>query len=145
VIGEALAVLAPLALEKDIALRAEGLPLGEHVPLDRERMLQVLSNLVGNALQYAPRGGNVVVRPALATAHVQVEVQDDGPGIPPEDLPRVFDRFWKGRAGGTGLGLSIARGIVEAHGGRIRAESRVGAGTTFVFTLPRGSRAGDGR
>jgi signal transduction histidine kinase len=100
-------------------------------------MLQVLSNLVGNALQYAPRRGNVVVRAALAAVQVRVEVQDDGPGIAPEDLPRVFDRFWKGRAGGTGLGLSIARGIVEAHGGRIRAESRVGAGATFVFTLPR--------
>jgi signal transduction histidine kinase len=108
------------------------------VPLDRERVQQVLSNVVGNALQFTARGGSVTVRTTLEPDHARVEVRDDGPGIAPEDLPHVFDRFWKsGSRRGTGLGLAIARGIVEAHGGRIWVESRLGEGSTFVFTLPR--------
>jgi signal transduction histidine kinase len=138
VVAEALAVLSPLAAEKSITIGIEGLPLGEAVPLDRERVLQVISNLLGNAVQFAPAGGRVVVRARLGPEEARVEVQDDGPGIARDDLPHVFDRFWKsGSLRGTGLGLSIARGVVEAHAGRIWVESRVGAGSTFVFTLPR--------
>ena len=138
VVEETLALLAPLAAEKQIALSAAGVPLEMEIPCDRERLLQVLSNLVGNALQFTPRGGSVAVRLALREQEVEVAVSDDGPGIPPEDLPRVFDRYWKSHSRrGTGLGLAIARGIVEAHGGRLHVESRIGTGSTFTFTLPR--------
>ena len=138
IVAEALAVLSPLAAEKAVALGTEGLPLDEAVPLDRERVLQVVSNLIGNAVQFAPHGGHVVVRARLGPEEARLEVQDDGPGIAPDDLPRVFDRFWKSNSlRGTGLGLTIARGVVEAHAGKIWVESRVGEGSTFVFTLPR--------
>jgi signal transduction histidine kinase len=138
VVEEALALAAPLASSKEIALAATGGPLGGEIPCDRERVLQVLSNLVGNALAFTPRHGTVSVRLALREREVEVAVADDGPGIAPEDLPHVFERYWKSRSRrGTGLGLAIARGIVEAHGGRISVESRLGAGSTFTFALPR--------
>ncbi|ACG72404.1 GAF sensor signal transduction histidine kinase [Anaeromyxobacter sp. K] len=138
VVEEALAGLSPLALERGIALGADTGGAREPVPCDRERILQVLSNLVGNALQFTPRGGHVTVRATLAPAEARVEVRDDGPGIAPAQLRRVFDRYWKsGSRRGSGLGLSIAKGLVEAHGGRIEVESRLGAGSTFRFTLPR--------
>ncbi len=137
IIEEALVVLAPLAAGKDIALATEGGPLDAEVPCDRERVLQVVSNLVGNALAFAPRGGHVTIRLALRERDAEVSVSDDGPGIPAGDLPHVFDRYWKSHSrAGTGLGLAIARGIVDAHGGKIRVESRVGEGSTFAFTLP---------
>jgi len=137
IVEEALVVLAPLAAGKDIALGTECGPLGAEIPCDRERVLQVVSNLVGNALAFAPRGGHVTIRLALRERDAEVSVSDDGPGIPPGDLPHVFDRYWKSRSrAGTGLGLAIARGIVDAHGGKIRVESRVGEGSTFTFTLP---------
>ena len=137
IVEEALVVLAPLAAGKDIALGTECGPLDAEIPCDRERVLQVVSNLVGNALAFAPRGGHVTIRLALREGNAEVSVSDDGPGIPPEDLPHVFDRYWKSRSrAGTGLGLAIARGIVDAHGGKIRVESRVGEGSTFTFTLP---------
>ncbi len=139
VVEEAFVVLAPLAAGKEIALGVEGGPLGVEIRCDRDRVLQVVSNLVGNALAFTPRGGHVAVRLALRERNAEVAVSDDGPGIPPEDLPHVFDRYWKSRSrAGTGLGLAIARGIVDAHGGKIRVESRVGEGSTFTFTLPRG-------
>ncbi len=136
-VEEALAILGPVAQERGVALDVAGGPLPGPVPCDRERILQVLSNLVGNALAFAPRGGRVAVRLSLSGREAEVAVSDDGPGIPPEDLPHVFDRFWKSRSRGTGLGLAIVRGIVDAHGGRVRVESRLGEGSTFAFTLPR--------
>jgi signal transduction histidine kinase len=138
VVEDALIVLAPLAAEKEIRLSAVGGPLGAEIPCDRERVAQVLSNLVGNALAFAPRRGTVAVRLALGEREAEVAVVDDGPGIAPDDLPHVFERYWKSHSRrGTGLGLAIARGIVEAHGGRIWVESRLGEGSTFTFTLPR--------
>jgi signal transduction histidine kinase len=136
-VDEALALLAPVAQERGVTLGASGAPLAEAVPCDRERILQVLSNLVGNALAFSPRGGHVAVVLALGAREAQVAVRDHGPGVPAEDLPHVFDRFWKSRSRGTGLGLAIVKGIVEAHGGRVSVESRVGEGSTFAFTLPR--------
>jgi PAS domain S-box-containing protein len=106
---------------------------------DRDRVVQVLSNLIANALKFTPPGGRVSVRASGAEAQLVVSVKDSGDGIPAEDLPRVFDRFWRadrGSMAGAGLGLAICKSIVEAHGGRIWAASAVGRGTTFHFTLP---------
>lgn len=135
-IDEALAVLAPVADERGVTLDTASGPLPGAVPCDRERILQVLSNLVGNALSFSPRGGRVAVTLALGEREAQVAVSDHGPGIAPEDLPHVFDRFWKSHSRGTGLGLAIVKGIVDAHGGQVRVESRLGEGSTFAFTLP---------
>ncbi len=113
------------------------------VCMDVQRIGRVLSNLVGNALRHTPPGGRVEVRAVSAPEGVQVEVRDTGEGIDPEDLPHVFEQFYRGEksrsrtTGGTGLGLAIARGIVEAHGGHISVESKLGEGTCFLFTLPR--------
>ena len=98
---------------------------------DPERIGQVLSNLVGNALKFTPEGGQITIRAVESGFHTRVEVRDTGPGIASQHLPRVFERFWKADAEGrkgTGLGLYIAKGIVERHRGRIWVESRVGPG-----------------
>ncbi|HEV2149256.1 MAG TPA: PAS domain S-box protein [Longimicrobiaceae bacterium] len=127
------------AEERGIHLVVETAPGLPPVEADRGRVLQVFSNLVGNALKFTPSGGTVTVRAEAAEGRVRFSVSDTGPGIPPEHLPRLFDRFWqadRSRAGGLGLGLAIARGIVEAHGGKIEVESAPGEGTTFSFTLP---------
>jgi len=136
--------LTPLANERSIALELV-LPGAEPPPVavDAGRIRQVLTNLLANALRYTPQRGRVQVAVEQAAPEwVEVQVSDNGPGIRPEDLPHVFDRFYRGdRArtrdgGGAGLGLAIAKQWVEAHGGRIRAESVLGQGTTFAFTLP---------
>ncbi|HEX2780746.1 MAG TPA: PAS domain-containing sensor histidine kinase, partial [Gemmatimonadaceae bacterium] len=135
-----------IAEEREITLTTQ---LPEHLPpmaVDGVRILQVLSNLLGNALKFVSRGGHVALRAALEGSTLHVTVTDDGPGIPESDLPRVFDRFWQSRrtsgVRGTGLGLAIARGIVEAHGGRIWIESMVGAGTMVHVVLPSTSEQG---
>jgi signal transduction histidine kinase len=112
---------------------------------DPQRMGQVLGNLVNNALRHTPPGGTITLGAAeVPEGHaVQLWVSDTGEGIPAEDLPRIFDRFWRGDparshelGAGSGLGLAIAKSLVEAHGGRIAAESQVGTGTTVHCTLP---------
>ena len=119
---------------------------------DGGRLDQVLGNLVANALRHTPAGGTIELRAAPVPGGVRITVQDTGVGIPPEDLPYVFDRFWRGdrsrsHAGGagSGLGLAIARQLVQAHGGRIEVESQVGRGTTFTIELPAGLVAADDR
>jgi signal transduction histidine kinase len=126
-----------LAAERGITLEVETVHDCD-VLADEGRMAQVLSNLIGNALGHTPAGGRVTVRAERTSDVVRVSVSDTGRGIPSENLDRIFDRFWRGDTGrpGAGLGLSIARSIVEAHGGRIRAESAPGHGATLVFTLP---------
>jgi signal transduction histidine kinase len=111
------------------------------VEVDPVRIGGVLANLLANAISHTPAGGSVRVTARRATSSVTVEVQDNGSGIPPELLPRVFDRFVKGPGSrGSGLGLAIAKDVVAAHGGKIVAESPPGAGTTIRFTLPTDSR-----
>jgi signal transduction histidine kinase len=107
---------------------------------DRNRVIQVLANLVDNALRFTPSGGRISAACEPADGRLLVTVVDDGPGIPPEHLPRVFERFWKGETGGkrgSGLGLYIAQQVVGAHGGRIQADNAPGRGARFSFTLPR--------
>src|SRR5262249_37746618 len=107
--------------------------------VDPARMVQVLSNLVGNAIKFTPRGGQVTITGAAEGTFIAVTVADTGPGIPADELPLVFDRFWQSRRtnrSGAGLGLAIARGIVRAHGGVIDIQSEVGSGTRVRFTVP---------
>ncbi|HLA24034.1 MAG TPA: ATP-binding protein [bacterium] len=135
--------LKPLAQTQHLTLH-QSAPPGIVVPADADRLEQVLTNLVDNALKYTPEGGRVDVRVATADGEVEVLVNDSGRGIGPEDLPHVFERFYRADrsrtrgSGGTGLGLAIAKHIVEAHGGRISVSSRANEGTTFKVTLPRG-------
>ena len=136
---ETLKVCESQARAKKITVTADiptGLPA---VHGDRDRLDQVLSNLLGNAFKFTPEGGQVMVRARKVDDSVQITVEDSGPGIPAADLPRIFDRYWRGdRASrdGAGLGLAICKGIVDAHGGNIWVESTVGGGTTFWFTVP---------
>ncbi len=146
------AILPRLAREvvDDIARRSrkhrfvvdfpEGFPIVEADPL---RIMQVLRNLLDNAIKYSPQGGLIVVRGEARDTEVLVSVADQGVGIAPEDLNRLFEKFFRARTGlirnvvGSGLGLPIARTIVEGHGGHIWAESKLGQGTTLYFTVPR--------
>lgn len=109
------------------------------IDADAVRIREVIGNLLSNALRHTPAGGAVVVRVAAGSGGgVSVAVRDTGRGMPPEEIARVFDRFYKGaESRGSGLGLTIARGLVAAHGGEIRASSEPGRGTTFAFTLPK--------
>lgn len=139
-IAEAVAASRNQAIEK--ALRVEQVVTGPQIEAicDRDRVLQVLGNLIGNAIKFTPDGGLVQVSAEPSDDEVLFMVRDSGVGVSANQLPHVFDRFWqatpKARLG-SGLGLTIAKGVVEALRGRIWVESRPGEGTTFSFTLPR--------
>jgi len=132
-------LLRPRAEARSVVIQVEeATPL--HVRADRERVLQVFTNLMSNAVHHTPEAGRIVIRSErMGDVEAKVSVEDTGHGILPEHLPHVFDAFWQaeqsGRAG-AGLGLAIAKGIVEAHGGRIWVESERGRGSRFHFTLP---------
>ncbi len=127
-----------LAQQRGIRFKVSATP-GVRAAYDRERLAQVFSNLVGNALKYTPEGGEVHVSATRVAGEVEFAVADTGAGIAPDNLPHIFERYWQARETGRqgiGLGLSIAKGIVEAHGGRIWAASTLGKGTTLSFSLP---------
>jgi signal transduction histidine kinase len=145
IVEEALELFEVRAAEKGVRLHAQ---LGhEHAQVlcDRGRVQQVLSNLLGNALKFTPAGGRIEVSLATQPERICIKVRDTGAGISEEHLPHLFERFWRGNKAshvGTGLGLSIAKGIVEAHGGSIWVESKLGSGSEFSFTLPTRPAAG---
>lgn len=132
-----------LAREREVAIRLD-LPAGPlMIPGDRDEMLRLLENLVENAIKYGKRGGEVVVTVAEQGSEASVSVRDDGPGIPPEHLPRLTERFYRvdtaasRETGGTGLGLAIVKHIVLRHRGRLTIDSALGSGATFRAVLPR--------
>ena len=138
-LSDALRTLAPVTEQKSIKLRLTAPDDLPEVMADRERIGQAISNLVGNAVKFSPAGGEIVVRVAVLDTELVFSVSDRGQGMTPEQLSHAFDRFWQSSRTdrqGAGLGLAITKGIIEAHGGRIWAESSPGSGSTFYFTLP---------
>jgi len=139
IVHEAAEHLLPATRKRGISLQMR---LDQAVPAiraDRTRILQVLWNLLGNAVKYTPDGGRVTVHVTASDSDVRVAVADSGPGIAADDLPYVFDRFWQVKRQdreGAGLGLAIVKGIVEAHGGTVDVRSRPDEGSTFSFTVP---------
>lgn len=142
-VRDALELHRELAETKSLRLTAD---VPEDVPpllADHDRVLQILSNLIGNALKFTPGGGQVSVHVVPEGDMLRFSVRDTGAGIAAGDLPHLFEPFWQARAGGregTGLGLAIVKGLVDAHGGRLWVESRLGLGSTFSFTLPAAPR-----
>ncbi len=144
-IGQLTAAIAErlkiMARDKQIALQVDTHPMPE-ITGDGDRLAQVLTNLISNAIKYTPAGGHIWVSTRTANGGVQVIVRDDGVGIPADELPRVFERFYqvdkaRGPQRGTGLGLAIAAEIVQAHGGKLTAASDgENRGSTFVLWLP---------
>jgi two-component system sensor histidine kinase KdpD len=126
--------------------RLQGHPVTTHipadlplVPLDSVLIEQVLVNLMENAVKYTPAGSPFEISASITDSYVTVQVADRGPGIPPGDEERIFDKFYRALpngGGGVGLGLTVCRGIVQAHGGKIWAQNRDGGGAAFQFTLP---------
>ena len=142
-VKEAAESLRPVAAEKLINLTVMSADPGVIAWADRDKVIQVLMNLIGNALKFTPTGGKVTIAVTKnSAAWMQISVTDTGPGIPAEEVNKVFGRFYQiGQAGtqktqGTGLGLAISKALVEMHGGKIWAESEAGKGSTFSFTLP---------
>jgi two-component system sensor histidine kinase GlrK len=138
----AVQLLEPLQVHKKITLRLE---LPESLPavqVDNDRILQVLKNLLGNAIKFTPEGGTITIAAAVQSGVIQVSVKDSGPGISGDQLPLIFEKFRQVPTSGTpmvkgtGLGLTIVKQIISAHGGKVWAESEPGRGSTFYFTLP---------
>ena len=139
VLVETLEAFQPRAAEQGISLVLSPEPPNIIVQADEERVLQLIDNLVGNALKFTPSGGRVSIGGFIDTNELRVTVADTGPGIPEEQRARLFDRFWQARGAdrrGLGLGLPIAKGIAEAHGGRLWVESTMGSGSAFHFAMP---------
>ena len=138
IVTDVVEMLGPMAKERSIELHAD-VPGSPVVDCDRKRVMQVLSNLVGNAIKFTPAKGSILICASEEDAHIKVTVSDTGPGISKDQVPHLFDRYWKGPSrdgGGAGLGLYIVKGIVEAHGGSVSVESSPGEGTSFSFSLP---------
>jgi signal transduction histidine kinase len=143
-LADAGAVFVPSIEGRGLAARWPSLPPAVKVWADRDRILQILGNLIGNAIKFTPAGGEIALTLSTRDTEVEIGVEDSGPGVPEADLDRVFDRFFRGsrpRGQGAGLGLAIARALVEAHGGRIGVDRAASGGARFYFTLPRNAPA----
>lgn len=138
-IGGSFETLSPRAKEKNLELKVESSVRPLHVVCDRDRIFQVLSNLIGNAIKFTPEGGTLSVSADSRDGMACVAIRDTGPGIPDAVLPHLFERYCQAKETarkGRDLGLYIAKGIVEAQGGTIWVETELGVGTTFFFSLP---------
>jgi len=141
-IGDAVEAFSGQAQEKEVRITVDVPGDLPSVRADADRVYQILVNLLSNALRFSPPAGEIGIRAQADSGYVRVRVKDAGPGIPADQLGRIWERFHRADAsrarqdGGTGLGLAIVRSIVEAHGGKVSAESEVGSGSTFSFTLP---------
>ncbi len=141
-VAEAVDLLLEVAEQREVRVRVNIAPTVPTVQADAARMAQVMDNLLSNAIKYNRQGGSVVVGAVQDTDSIRVMVQDSGIGISGDDLPHVFDRFFRAPEGvrrkieGSGLGLAITRGIILRHGGNIWVESQPDVGSTFYFTLP---------
>jgi PAS domain S-box-containing protein len=138
-VTEVIEMMQPLAADMGVRLKSEVDMPGQKVRCDRERVMQVLSNLIGNAIKFTGEDGAVIIRCRRERDRAVFSVSDTGPGISEEDRAHVFDRYWQAERRGReslGLGLAISKALVESHGGSIWVESKVGLGTTFFFTLP---------
>jgi signal transduction histidine kinase len=139
IVNNVLEVIGPIANVKNLQLKLE---IPEDLPLihaDPERVMQIFSNLLGNAIKFTPEEGEIKISAVTTGNWVQCSISDTGQGISEDDLPKLFERYWqakKAKSLGTGLGLSICKELVKSHGGVISATSIVGQGTTFTFTLP---------
>ena len=137
-VADAVDMQRPVASVASLEIRDESAPNLPAIRADRDRLLQVFDNLIGNAIKFSGRGGCIVIGAAQCDDEVRFWIEDDGIGIAAEDIPHVFGRFWRadGQANrGAGLGLAIVQEIVEGHGGRVWVESELGAGSTFYFAL----------
>lgn len=141
-INKAVLEIEPLCLAKSIKLELNRVPDLPSIKIDSERILQVLRNVIGNAMKFTPNGGKVFLSSRLVNGNIEIKVSDTGPGIPEENLTTIFDRFQQASVlgsseiKGTGLGLAIVKHIITAHGGMVWAESSLGKGSSFVFLLP---------
>jgi signal transduction histidine kinase len=139
VIADAVQTQEPLAASASLELRLDLEPELPELWADRDRLLRVFENLIGNAIKFTEGGGSITVGAAARDDEVLFWVADTGIGLAPDELPHVFERLWQARGAGrhgAGLGLPIVKGLVEAHGGRVWVESTLGAGSTFFFTIP---------
>ena len=136
-----IAEMLPLAQQKGISLTLTSTISNSEVLGDKERLKQVMMNLIDNAIKYTKTGGKITISAIPVDHAVKITVEDSGVGIPEEHLPRIFERFYRvdkersREAGGTGLGLAIVKHIVEAHGSQVEVESEIGKGSTFSFIL----------
>jgi two-component system phosphate regulon sensor histidine kinase PhoR len=139
-VDEVIARLSPQADRQELTISRDFAADLPSVSADKERVRQIVANLLHNAIKFTPAGGEIKIITRALEKSVAVDIADTGIGIPAEDVPRVFERFYKGDKGrtgeGTGMGLAIARHVIEAHGGNISVESEEGKGSTFSFTLP---------
>lgn len=140
ILEDARLTLQPIAKQQDVRLEFNKVNPPVLAFLDRERVMRVLSNLIGNAIKFSPKNSKVIVKVRSDQKFVYISVKDSGPGIPEKQLAGIFDHFWQARKTadqGPGIGLAVVKTIVEAHGGVVSVESHVGHGSTFTFSLPR--------
>ena len=134
--------MEPLAISKNLTVNIDVQRDLPPIRMDREKIMRALGNLIGNAVKFTPAGGHITISAQPVDGGVRISVADTGPGIPKEDLGAIFDKFQQGamtsynKIKGTGLGLAIVKHIINAHGGRVWAESEIGSGSVFIFVLP---------